>query len=79
MHLSIGQEASAFGSLAALEPDDIILCTHRGHSHCIAKGAHLNINMAEFYGKANCYCRGRGGSMLITDVACGNPGANGVV
>ena len=79
MHLSIGQEASAVGSLACLEPDDYILSTHRGHGHCIAKGADLNIMMAEFYGKANGYCRGRGGSMHIADVASGNLGANGVV
>lgn len=79
MHLSIGQEASAVGTLAALEPDDYILSTHRGHGHCIAKGADLNIMMAEFYGKANGYCRGRGGSMHIADVASGNLGANGVV
>jgi len=79
MHLSIGQEASAVGSLAALEPDDYILSTHRGHGHCIAKGADLNLMMAEFYGKANGYCRGRGGSMHIADVAHGNLGANGVV
>ena len=79
MHLSIGQEASAVGSLASLEPDDYILSTHRGHGHCIAKGADLNIMMAEFYGKANGYCRGRGGSMHIADVASGNLGANGVV
>ena len=79
MHLSIGQEASAVGSLASLEPDDYILSTHRGHGHCIAKGADLNIMMAEFYGKANGYCRGRGGSMHIADIASGNLGANGVV
>jgi acetoin:2,6-dichlorophenolindophenol oxidoreductase subunit alpha len=79
MHLSIGQEASAVGSLASLKPDDYILSTHRGHGHCIAKGADLNIMMAEFYGKANGYCRGRGGSMHIADVASGNLGANGVV
>jgi acetoin:2,6-dichlorophenolindophenol oxidoreductase subunit alpha len=79
MHLSIGQEASAVGSLAALKPDDYILSTHRGHGHCIAKGADLNLMMAEFYGKANGYCRGRGGSMHIADVAHGNLGANGVV
>ena len=48
MHLSIGQEASAVGSVAALNPDDFILSTHRGHGHCIAKGADLNLMMAEF-------------------------------
>lgn len=79
MHLSIGQEASAVGSVNALNPDDYILSTHRGHGHCIAKGADLNLMMAEFYGKANGYCRGRGGSMHIADIASGNLGANGVV
>ncbi len=79
MHLSIGMEASAVGSIAALRPDDLILSTHRGHGHCIAKGADLNLMVAEFMGKANGYCRGRGGSMHIADVAGGNLGANGVV
>lgn len=79
MHLSIGMEASAVGAIAALRPDDLILSTHRGHGHCIAKGADLNLMMAEFMGKENGYCRGRGGSMHIADVAGGNLGANGVV
>jgi pyruvate dehydrogenase E1 component alpha subunit len=79
MHLSIGMEASAVGSIAALHPDDLILSTHRGHGHCIAKGADLNLMMAEFMGKENGYCRGRGGSMHIADVTGGNLGANGVV
>ncbi len=79
MHLSIGQEASAVGSVGVLNPDDYILSTHRGHGHCIAKGADLNMMMAEFYGRSNGYCRGRGGSMHIADVASGNLGANGVV
>jgi pyruvate dehydrogenase E1 component alpha subunit len=79
MHLSIGMEASAVGAIAALGPDDLILSTHRGHGHCIAKGADLNRMMAEFMGKATGYCRGRGGSMHIADVAGGNLGANGVV
>ena len=79
MHLSIGQEASAVGSVSALNSDDYILSTHRGHGHCIAKGADLNLMMAEFYGRANGYCRGRGGSMHIADVKSGNLGANGVV
>jgi len=79
MHLSIGMEASAVGSIAALRSDDLILSTHRGHGHCIAKGADLNLMMAEFMGKENGYCRGRGGSMHIADVAGGNLGANGVV
>jgi TPP-dependent pyruvate/acetoin dehydrogenase alpha subunit len=79
MHLSIGMEASAVGSIAALQSDDLILSTHRGHGHCIAKGADLNLMMAEFMGKECGYCRGRGGSMHIADVQGGNLGANGVV
>ena len=79
MHLSIGEEASAVGAVAALRPDDFILSTHRGHGHCIAKGADLNRMMAEFMGKETGYCRGRGGSMHIADVEGGNLGANGVV
>jgi pyruvate dehydrogenase E1 component alpha subunit len=79
MHLSIGQEASAMGACLALRPDDLMLSTHRGHGHCIAKGADLNLMMAEFFGKAIGYCRGRGGSMHIADVEGGNLGANGVV
>jgi pyruvate dehydrogenase E1 component alpha subunit len=79
MHLSIGQEASAMGAVLALRPDDLMLSTHRGHGHCIAKGANLNLMMAEFFGKTVGYCRGRGGSMHIADVDGGNLGANGVV
>ncbi len=87
MHLSIGEEASAVGSIAALQPDDFILSTHRGHGHSIAKGAAnaedllgvLKPMMAEFLGKETGYCRGRGGSMHIADVESGNLGANGVV
>jgi pyruvate dehydrogenase E1 component alpha subunit len=79
MHLSIGQEASAVGSISTLEPADFIIGHHRGHGLCIAKGADLNLMMAEFYGKENGYCRGRGGSMHIADVEGGNLGANGVV
>ncbi|MGC9399719.1 MAG: thiamine pyrophosphate-dependent dehydrogenase E1 component subunit alpha [Anaerolineae bacterium] len=79
MHLSIGMEASAVGALAALRPEDYILSTHRGHGHCIAKGADVNRMMAEFLGKETGYCRGRGGSMHIADVKGRNLGANGVV
>jgi acetoin:2,6-dichlorophenolindophenol oxidoreductase subunit alpha len=79
MHLSIGQEASAVGAIAALAADDYILSTHRGHGHCIAKGADLGRMMAEFMGKETGYCRGRGGSMHIADVEGGNLGANGIV
>lgn len=79
MHLSIGQEASAVGAVFALRPDDLMLSTHRGHGHCIAKGAELDRMMAEFMGKEAGYCRGRGGSMHIADTQGGNLGANGVV
>lgn len=79
MHLSIGQEASAVGACLALKPDDYILSTHRGHGHCIGKGAEPRLMMAEFFGKDVGYCRGRGGSMHIADVAGGNLGANGIV
>ena len=79
MHLSIGQEASATGTCFALRDDDAITSTHRGHSHCIAKGADLTRMMAELLAKETGYCRGRGGSMHIADVATGNLGANGIV
>ena len=79
MHLSIGQEASAVGSCMALTDDDKITSTHRGHGHCIAKGADPKLMFAEFFGKETGYCRGRGGSMHIADVTKGNLGANGIV
>ncbi len=78
-HLSIGEEATAVGAIAALRSDDYITSTHRGHGHCIAKGADLNLMEAELLGKETGYCRGRGGSMHIADVETGNIGANGVV
>lgn len=79
MHLSIGQEASATGACRALRDDDSITSTHRGHGHCIGKGADLVAMMAELLAKETGYCRGRGGSMHIADVASGNLGANGIV
>lgn len=79
MHLSIGQEASAVGSCMALEPDDQITSTHRGHGHCVAKGAKASKMFAEFFGKETGYCKGRGGSMHIADFESGNLGANGIV
>lgn len=79
MHLSIGQEASAVGTCLALTDDDQITSTHRGHGHCIAKGAEVARMFAEFFGKETGYCRGRGGSMHIADVSKGNLGANGIV
>ncbi len=79
MHLSIGQEASAVGVGAFLTDGDKITSTHRGHGHCIAKGADVARMFAEFFGKETGYCRGRGGSMHIADVSRGNLGANGIV
>ena len=79
MHLSIGQEASAVGTCMSLTDDDKITSTHRGHGHCVAKGAEVSRMFAEFFGKETGYCRGRGGSMHIADVGKGNLGANGIV
>ncbi len=79
MHLSIGQEASAVGTCMPLTDADYITSTHRGHGHCIAKGADVGRMFAEFFGKETGYCHGRGGSMHIADVATGNLGANGIV
>jgi pyruvate dehydrogenase E1 component alpha subunit len=78
-HLSIGQEGTAVGALSTLRSDDYITSTHRGHGHCIAKGADISLMMAELLGKETGYCRGRGGSMHIADVETGNLGANGIV
>ena len=79
MHLSIGQEASPTGVCMALTLRDQITSTHRGHGHCIAKGADLTRMIAELLGKEIGYCGGRGGSMHIADVETGNLGANGIV
>ena len=79
MHLSIGQEAVAVGVCAALSDRDAITSTHRGHGHCIAKGAEVKRMFAEFLGRETGYCRGRGGSMHIADPSKGNLGANGIV
>jgi TPP-dependent pyruvate/acetoin dehydrogenase alpha subunit len=78
-HPYLGMEAVAAGACAALRPDDYITSTHRGHGHCIAKGAELQKMAAELLGRATGYCKGRGGSMHIADVASGNLGANGIV
>ncbi len=78
-HLCIGEEASAVGVISVLNPDDYILSTHRGHGHCLAKGAQMGKMYAELFGKETGYCHGRGGSMHIADVAKGNLGANGIV
>ncbi len=78
-HLYIGEEACAVGAIYALDKDDYITSTHRGHGHCIAKGARLDLMMAELLGKSTGYCKGKGGSMHIADVESGNLGANGIV
>lgn len=78
-HLCVGQEGTAAGACAVLEEKDKITSTHRGHGHCIAKGADVNRMMAELFGKETGYCKGKGGSMHIADVDQGNLGANGIV
>ena len=78
-HLYIGEEAVAVGACANLKDDDMITSTHRGHGHCIAKGADLNRMMAELFGKKDGYCKGKGGSMHIADMEIGMLGAMGIV
>ncbi len=79
IHLSIGQEATATGICANLRKDDYILSTHRGHAHCLAKGADPSKMMAELLGKETGYCKGRGGSMHIGVPEIGILGCTGVV
>src|SRR5215471_4871729 len=78
-HLYIGEEAVAVGVCQALRRDDYITSTHRGHGHCLAKGAAVDRMFAELLGKAPGYCRGKGGSMHIADPETGNLGANAIV
>src|SRR6266550_7671312 len=78
-HLYIGEEAVAVGVCEALEPADYITSTHRGHGHCLAKGAALDRMFAELLGKEAGYCKGKGGSMHIADPDTGNLGANAIV
>ncbi|MFC2015882.1 thiamine pyrophosphate-dependent dehydrogenase E1 component subunit alpha [Chloroflexota bacterium] len=78
-HAYIGEEAVAVGACAALERDDYITSTHRGHGHCLAKGGDPKLMMAELLGKATGYCKGKGGSMHIADLDLGILGANGIV
>ena len=79
VHCYIGEEAVAVGVCAALTREDKIISTHRGHGHCIAKGADLERMMAELYGRETGYCKGKGGSMHIADFSIGMLGANGIV
>ena len=78
-HLYIGEEAVAVGICEALRQTDYITSTHRGHGHCLAKGASPDRMFAELLGKEAGYCRGKGGSMHIADPATGNLGANAIV
>ena len=78
-HPYLGEEAIAVGACAAINEDDYITSTHRGHGHCIAKGAAVKPMVAELFGKRTGYCKGLGGSMHIADLSKGNLGANAVV
>lgn len=79
LHLYVGQEAVASGVCTALTDDDQITSTHRGHGHLVAKGGQFNQMMAELMGKATGYCKGKGGSMHISNLDVGMLGANGIV
>jgi acetoin:2,6-dichlorophenolindophenol oxidoreductase subunit alpha len=79
IHLYIGEEAIAAGIITQLRKDDYLTSTHRGHGHMLAKGAHPRSMMAELFGKAAGYCKGKGGSMHIMDFSLGVLGANGEV
>lgn len=79
IHLYIGEEAVAAGVIQALNPDDKITSTHRGHGHMIAKGGNVKAMMAELFGKETGCCKGKGGSMHIADFSIGSLGACGIV
>ena len=79
LHVYVGQEASGVGVCLHLDDADNMASTHRGHGHCIAKGADLNGMMAEIYGKRSGLCHGKGGSMHIADLSKGMMGANAIV
>jgi TPP-dependent pyruvate/acetoin dehydrogenase alpha subunit len=79
LHLALGQEAVATGICAALDPEDYITSTHRGHAHAIAKGVRLDRFMAELMGKAIGYCQGKGGSIHLADRSVNHLGSNGIV
>lgn len=79
LHLSIGQEAVAAGVCDVLDEDDYITTTHRGHGHCIAKGARIDGMLAEIFARSAGYCGGRSGSMHVADPKVGILGANAIV
>jgi TPP-dependent pyruvate/acetoin dehydrogenase alpha subunit len=78
-HFCIGEEATGIAVCAALQPEDRMTATHRGHGQSIGKGMRLDLMMAEFLGKETGYCKGRGGCMHIADFGSGSLGANGIV
>ncbi len=79
LHTYIGEEAVGVGVCSHLETTDYVTSTHRGHGHCISKGADIQKMMAELFGRATGYCKGKGGSMHIADFSIGMLGANGIV
>ena len=79
VHVYVGEEAVAAGVMYALNDDDFITSTHRGHGHCVAKGVDMSGMMAELHGRATGICKGKGGSMHIADFTKGMLGANGIV
>ena len=79
LHLCIGQEATAAGGCAALRTDDYLTCTYRGHGQSLAKGLSPRAALAELLGRTTGCCRGRGGSMHLTDVSVGHLGENAIV
>jgi acetoin:2,6-dichlorophenolindophenol oxidoreductase subunit alpha len=79
VHLYSGEEAVAVGASAALDDSDYVLSTHRGHGHCIARGADVRALMAELLGRASGLCKGKGGSLHVADASVGLLGANGIV
>lgn len=79
LHSSVGEESTAVGACSTLRPNDYITSNHRGHGHCIAKGADIRLMMAELMGRRTGYGKGKGGSMHIADPDLGILGANGIV
>jgi pyruvate dehydrogenase E1 component alpha subunit len=78
-HLSVGQEGVAVGAIYGIRKDDLMMSSHRGHSHCIAKDGDVKRMMAELLGRETGFCKGMGGSMHIVDIASNNYGANGII
>ncbi len=79
LHLSVGEEAVPVGAISVMGPNDYLTSTHRGHGELIARGGDIKRMMAELFGKKTGYCKGKGGSMHITDIKIGHLGANGIV